>query len=169
MTASVVKSDAVTNAESIPVTLRESRKAFADRVTVEVATTSIDEVADIVHVMRVPAAIVIDRLVIRNDDLDADATPTLAVDVGVYRADTGVVVDVDGLASAITTLQAANTVGVDIAFEAEDIANAEKPLWERVGLTEHPGTDLLISLTVTTAAATAAAGTVTLHVLGGVH
>lgn len=168
MTVSVVKSTLVSEAESIPIVLREDGRVVSVRATKEIATTSIDEVGDIIHMLRVPAAMVIDELVLFNDDLDSHSTPTLAADIGVYRADTGVVVDADGFGSAVTTLQAANTAGVNIAFEAEDIANAEKPLWERVGLSAHPGTDLLISLTITTEAATAAAGTLSLRATGSV-
>lgn len=172
MTASTVKSTQVSNAEAVPVTAATYAKAggtvSAWQETIEAATTSIDETGDIVHMLRVPASVVPVSLRIFNDDLDTHSTPTLAADVGIYRADTGVVKDADALGTAITDLQAANKIGSEILHEVNDIANAGKTLWELAGYTSHPGTDLLISLTVTTGAATAAAGTITMKLTGTV-
>ena len=68
----------------------------------------------------------------------------------------------DCFASAITTLQAANTTGVEILFEALDINKIGKPLWEIGSLTSNPGGTLYVGMKATTAAATAAEGDVTL-------
>jgi len=171
MTASTVKSAGITGFDSVPVTLRqgavqgnESREFMA---TYEVATTSIDEVGDIIKMIRIPSNLRVSQLIIYNDDLDSNGTPALAVDVGLYRSDTGAVLDADGFASAITTLQSANTAGVNIAFEAQDIASLGKKAWEFCsGVTSDPGVPLDIALTVTTQAATAAAGTLSLLVRG---
>lgn len=169
MVASTVKSDMVTNAEAVPVSLAGVDmggrvRAFIE--VVEVATTSLDEIGDKIHVLRVPAKFVPLRLTIKNDDLDGNASPALAVDVGLHRADTGAVVDVDAFATAITTLQAANVPGVDVITEAMNIDKIGKTLWEIGGLSTDPGVDLLVSLTVTAAAATAAAGTVVMVMEG---
>ena len=77
----------------------------------------------------------------------------------------GTVIDADNISTAITTLQAANTLGVELLFEALDINKIGKPLWEILGLTRNPGGTIYIGFKVSTAAATAAAGTVSLRAL----
>lgn len=173
MTASAVKSTQVTNAGTVPVGLsvpgKMGGKVRTWQEKYSVATTSIDEVGDIIHMLRVPSHVVPTSLVLYNTDMDTHSTPTLACDVGVYRADTEVVKDADCFATAITTLQAANTAGVDITYEAGaagSLGNIGKTLWEIAGYTSDPGIDLLISLTMTTEAATAATGTVGLRLDG---
>lgn len=170
MTASTVKSAQITGFDSVPVTVVPSGKQGAAKVsyqaTIEAATTSLDEVGDIIKMVRVPANLRITKVMIYNDDLDSNGTPTLAADVGFYNASTGAVKDADGLASAITTLQAANTSGVNVAWEAHDIADLGKTAWELAGYTSDPGVKLDIAFTITTQAATAAAGTISMEVEG---
>lgn len=171
MTASTVKSAAVTGADAVPVTLRQASaqggKVRQYVATIELATTSIDEVGDIAKMVRIPSRLRVTSVMIFNDDLDSDATPTLAVDVGLYNSVTGAVVDADAFAAAITTLQAANAVGVNVANEAQDIANLGKQAWEFCsGVTSDPGVPLDVALTVSTEAATAVAGTVSIVVTG---
>jgi len=140
--------------------------------TREMATTSLDEVNDRVMFLSLPADARLLDLVIYNDDLDSHATPTLTMDIGLFysggqlvsgvRKAAGDEIDDDALATAITTLQSANTAGVRVLTEAQDIANIGKTLWQLGGLTTNPGGNILIGLSVGAAAATAAAGTVTL-------
>lgn len=132
----------------------------------EVDTGDLDS-ADIIHLCAVPWTAKIHSIVLFNDDLDAHATPTLACDVGLYKmtADgTKTVLDADAYASAITTLQAANKTGVEVAFESgvKDInaADLKKQVFEDAGLTAIPSGHALLSLTLTAASATAAAGTI---------
>lgn len=181
MTASTVKSTRVTNdLDSSPRTVEPAGKdggyLKVSSDTAEVATTSIDEVGDIVLMLPVKSNQRIHGLTIHNDDLDADATPTLAVDVGIYNGPEAfktsagtkyaayAVVDADAFASAVTTLQAANTVGVDVRYEAgganNEIANIGKKLWEILGLPEDPVKTFVVGITVTAVSATPAAGTV---------
>jgi hypothetical protein len=169
MTASTVKSASITGFDSVPVTLEtgaEYGNKFRIRSeTLEVATTSIDEADDVIKMIRVKSRDRIYSVKIFNDDMDTHSTPTLAVDVGFYNAQTGAVKDADALASAVTTLQAANTAGVEVAWEAHDIADMGKTAWELAGYTSDPGVPLDIALTVTTGAATAAAGTLSMQVV----
>ncbi len=172
MTASTAKSTLITNLEASP-SLQGSfgqtgnglKVAF---VTNSVATTSTDEQNDIFLFLPVPSGAVPVSLMVFNDDLDSGATPALAVDVGLYYGNdiagktSGTAIDVDCFASAITTLQAANTTGVEILFEALDINKIGKPLWEIGSLTSNPGGTLYVGMKATTAAATAAEGDVTL-------
>jgi hypothetical protein len=172
MTASTAKSDLITNIEASPVLMgikgqtgNGLKVAF---VTDTIPTTSTDEQNDIFLLLAVPSGAVPTSLKIFNDDLDSGATPALAVDVGLYYGNdiggktSGTAIDVDCFATAIATLQAANTTGVEILFEALDIAKIGKPLWELGALTSDPGGTLYVGMKVTTAAATAAEGDVTL-------
>lgn len=140
--------------------------------TVEVAATSLNEPDDRVMILSIPSNARLVDLIVFNDDLDSDGTPALTMDIGLFYGGgqrvsgvvkaAGDVIDDDALATVITTMQAANTAGVRVLFEAQDIANVGKPLWEMGGLSSDPGGNILIGTSVGTAAATAAAGTVTL-------
>lgn len=143
-------------------------KVFAN--TVEMATTSLDETDDRVMVLALPGNARLIDLVIYNDDLDSNGSPALTMDIGLFYGDgvtgqtAGTAIDDDCFATAITTLQAANTAGVRVGYEALNIDKIGKPLWEIGGLTRDPGM-VYIGLSVGTAAATAAAGTVTMYAL----
>jgi hypothetical protein len=187
MTASTVKSTKVAAAlDSSPRTVQRSSQQGGRMVqysdTMEVDTTSIDEAADIVLMLPMPSNIVLHDLVLYNDDLDTHSTPTLAWDVGVhngpeaFKSSAGTsyaaygAIDADNIATAITTGQSANTAGVNILHEANDIANHDKQLWEIAGLPEDPKKTFVISLKCASdaPAATPAAGTVTLKATGSV-
>ena len=177
MTASTVKSTYITNLVASPQTvLPRTAKGRVHSVIdhASVATTSIDEVGDVVLLCPVPSNARIRRMILRNEDLDSNGTPTLAVDVGVYytgigHSDStktlGTVIDADAFASAITTLQSANLAGTDVRVEATGaIDECLMEVWEAAGLSADCGGYVAIGLTVTTQAATAAAGRVVLEV-----
>lgn len=140
-------------------------KTFGFVVTVP--TTSIDEVGDVFMVCEIPKQFKVHSVMIFNDDMDSNGAPTLAVDVGLYDKD-NVVVDADFFASAITTLQAANKTGVEIAFESgvhtflkslDTVGNAQSTA-------DGNGGKYKIGCTVTAAAATAVQGTLKIVVRG---
>jgi hypothetical protein len=103
--------------------------------------------------------------------LYCDAITSGAADIGIYKstADGGAVVDVDFYASA-QSIAAAITTGTEMQHEADatdagagfGLADLEKPLWQRLGLTSDPSLTYDIALTLT--AATTAAGTIALRV-----
>lgn len=172
MTATTVQNVRVSGLIADPQTIIGRGMHAADpkiiKVSQLVATTSIDEVGDVVVFTELPWNALVHSVRIFNDDLDSHSTPTLAVDVGLFKmtkAGTVTVLDADAYASAITTLQAANTVGVNVCFESGvkdiDVTDLNKRVFEDAGLTAEP-TDgfCLLGLTVTTAAATAVAGDV---------
>lgn len=138
--------------------------------TVEVAAASLNEADDRVMVLALPGNARLIDLILYNDDLDSNGAPTLTADIGLFYGPgiqgktPGEAIDDDVFATAITTLQAANTAGVRVAYEALDINKIGKPLWEIAGLTTDPGT-VYIGLSIANAAATAAAGTVTMYAL----
>lgn len=170
MTASTVKSTIISNAESVPVSLAYNniggrKKAYM--ATIEAATTSLDETGDIMLMLPIPSKLVPTSIKLFNDDLDSNGTPALTVHVGLYRSDTGAVLDADCFAAASTALQSAVTSGTELLFKTADIANIGKRAWEyAAGVTSDPGVKLYVGLTIGTAAATAAAGTISLLVEG---
>lgn len=87
-----------------------------------------------------------------------------AADVGLYQcsagpANGGAVVDADAYASAVS-LASAITAGTEIAYEARDIANLTRQVWQDAGLSADP--NRWYEMVVTLTAASAANGTVSL-------
>ena len=170
MAASTVSSSVITNLLASPTGDLRNGEMGNDRVrtisgTMAVATTSIDETADVILMFPISASEVILSLKLFCDDLDAHVCPTLAVDVGLYKdvtvAGTGATeVDVDAYASAITDLQAAVTVGVEVAFEARNINVIGQTVAVDGGETIEDVGDAVryVGLKVTTVSATPAAG-----------
>jgi hypothetical protein len=76
----------------------------------------------------------------------------------------GTVIDADVFGSAVTTFRAAVKTWTSVRFEADDIVDVKKEAWEAGGLTADPGGLFYIGLTVTTVAATAAAGDIVMRV-----
>lgn len=76
-------------------------------------------------------------------------------DLGLYRTagDGGAVVDADAYASAVS-LASADTAGVQIAFEARDVANIEKKVWQDAGLSSDPNLWYDLALTGNTVGST---------------
>lgn len=84
-------------------------------------------------------------------------------DLGLYRtaADGGAVVDADAYASAVS-LASTDTAGVQIAFEARDVANIEKKVWQDAGLSSDP--NLWYDLALTGNTVGSAGGTIGLDI-----
>lgn len=177
MTASTVKSVAITSIETVPQALigkvAGKINTIVDKITL--ATTSLDEVGDIILMCPIPSNAIITQINIYNDDLDSNGTPTIAADVGLYYSGlgqdqvsqgktSGTVIDANNIATAITTLQAANKVGVNVRFEAAALSTYNKEAWDLGGLTTEIKGWYYIGLTLTTEAATAAAGDIVMHV-----
>lgn len=140
-----------------------------------VASGEVGDANDLILLGPIPSNAVILDVLVANDDLDAHACPTLAVDVGLAYSGiggtqklngntSGTAVDVDCFASAATTLQAANVTWQSLRFEADDIVDVKKEAWSVGGLSADPGGLLFISVKVTTAAATDAAGDLVVRV-----
>jgi hypothetical protein len=176
-----VKGVEIAKLDSTPRTLLEpgsavgKHRVFSD--TKSVTTGDIDN-DDVVIMAEVPSNAKVSSIMLYNDDLDSNGSPTLAANVGLYNGGTkfndtdgsetlyeaDAVIDEDAYASAITTLQAANTSGVEVSFEARDINAVANHVWEDAGLTSDPKVPLRIALTMSNVAATAAAGDITMVV-----
>jgi hypothetical protein len=177
MTATTVKSTLITNLETVPLATSASPKDFygIERIscaTVEVATTSIDETNDRILMVPVPMEARVLGIYIHNDKLDSHSTVALTADIGLWYGQgcsqtPGTLIDDDAYAVALTTLQAATTAataGYNYAFHTKDHAKITNHVWEDGALTSNPGGTAYIGISVETAAATAAAGTLTMIV-----
>jgi hypothetical protein len=176
MTATTVQNTRVSGLIANPQTIigrgLHATPELVIKVSQLVATTSIDEVADVVLFTELPWNAIVHEILVFNDDLDAHATPTLAVDIGLFKMTkdgTVTTLDADAYASAVTTLQAANKVGVNVCFEStvKDIDGTDlvKKVFEDAGLTAEPQDGFaILGMKVTTEAATAAAGDVAIIV-----
>ena len=172
------KSVEITNLDASPRVISEvgsvhgKMRVFAD--TIAAGTGDIDN-DDVIMMAEIPSNAKVMSIKLYNDDLDSNGSPSLAANVGLYNGATKytiagtetaaeAVIDEDCYASAITTLQAANTAGVEVAFEARNVNAIANHAWEDGGLSEDPKVPLRIALTMSNAAATAAAGDITMVV-----
>jgi hypothetical protein len=130
-------------------------------------TAAAGEAGTVWRMTRLPARARVVKLELANDALDDVAD--LAVDIGLYEVDGGAAKDADFFAAAITNLQTAQTAWQDETYESAvvDVEDYHKPLWEQLGDSDTPenrGKFYDVALTVTTDAATAAAGDILLKV-----
>lgn len=159
------KSEIITDLDASPVVktnptevggvLREAISTMA-----LTATEAGGDANSVWRLLRVPSRARIVSVQLANDDLDSSGTPALAVDLGLYEVPDGSAKDQDFFASAITNLQAAQTAFQDETYESAvvGVEDYHKRLWEQLGESEDPEVNYDIALTVTTAAATGAAG-----------
>lgn len=146
-------------------------RTFMD--TIAVTAASFDADGDYIIMAEVPSNAKIQSIKFYNDDFDTGTTSV--VNCGIYNGRTpytiaGTTTAADALvsescyASAITTTQAANTTGVELAFEARNINAVNNYVWEDAGLTEDPKVPLRIGLTQTATVAGAQAADFTMVV-----
>lgn len=153
------KSNLVTNADASPVTFNKSwldGGVLREKVSVLEAVSG-DSADSVYRMFRVRSNWRVSELLLSADDIGT----TTAADVGVYRtaADGGAVVDADLFGSAVS-LSGGAISDVNVAHESGvyDISESEKQLWELLGLSEDPGLEYDLALTLTGAAD--AAGTI---------
>lgn len=177
MAATTVYSEAVTNIIADPIVVLDHKqgelKLLIDQDAV--ATTSIDEAADVTLFAPIPSNAIIKDILVMNDDLDSNGTPTLEGDWGLYYSGIGgnqkasgntigTVIDANCFADADTGLQAAVVDPRSVRYITANITSADQEAWEVGGLSADPGGLFFIGFTVGTAAATAAAGDVVVMV-----
>lgn len=113
------------------------------------------------RMVQVPSNCRIDQILLYSDDL---GTTGLA-DIGVYQTteNGSAVVDADFFASAVD-MKAAALNGTDVTHESTvyGLEDAEKPLWQALGLTAD--SNRMYDIVLTTTEAFQAAGTITLKV-----
>lgn len=148
-----VSSTLITNADALPVIETPAYQAHG-RLRQLIESVSIangDSVGSVYRTLRVWSGWRVDELLIDAPDI---GTTTVA-DVGLYKTaqNGGAVVDADFFASLLV-LNAGALAKVDIARESGviTIANADKRIWEQLGLTADPKIWYDIALTLTGAA-----------------
>lgn len=97
-----------------------------------------------------------------------DAITTCNADLGLYNVPgvgsaAGTVISATTYATAQSLATAITGLPVNVAFEAKDIANAQRQVWEDAGLTADP--NRWYDLTYTLTAAAGSAGTINLELL----
>lgn len=155
MAVEAKKSTVITNATATPATLNSANLQNGNmrRAVAFANIVSADSVASTYRLFRIRSSDVIDMFSVYSPDIGT----TTAGDIGLYRTngDGGAVVDVDFIASALS-LNGGALNGSDLRFEAAAagglIANAEKRVWECLGLTSDPGIEYDVVLTLTGAA-----------------
>lgn len=152
-----VKSQIITDLDATPVVktnqLEDGGKVRSAYGFADFASSDATSVA---RVLRVPSSARVDFLRFASDDLGVGGT----VDIGLYAANGGAVVDADFFASAVDTDTAA--LGwTDVTYESAVVAieNAGKALWQQLGLSSDP--EVMYDVTVTRNTATGT-GTVAL-------
>lgn len=155
-------SDILTNEAALPRTFNNATNSTGKlRVTtgtLEAATTH--DAGDILALCRVPAA-----ASVKSIKFYLDALSSGAVDVGTYTGpDTSnlTAADIDCYASAVAIGGGADKAGLEVSFEARDIANLNKLVYEDSGDTVGEFSEYWICATVTTDIG--AAGTISFRV-----
>ena len=157
-----LKSSAITNADATPVVLSNSRVAgggVRESVGTKQAAASAS-IGSTYRLARVPSNARVSELLLSNDAFDT----TGAADIGLYDIKDGAVVDADLFASA--ALLTAVQKNVDVTHESDvfGVEDAEKTVWEALGLTADPYKEYDVALTLTAANGAGATPDVTLKV-----
>lgn len=156
MAVVTLKSTAVTNANATPRVQNPAgiQNGVVKRSQGFAVITSGDSVGSTYRIGKVRSSDYLHRIRIVSPDIGT----TTAADVGLYDVLThtngGTVVDADFYASAVSL--SGGAIDSDITFEAAAagglITNAEKRVWESLGLTADPHKEYDLTLTLTGAA-----------------
>ena len=163
MAVVTTKTTRISNAEAAvqtldSVTVNHGRKRS---VVGTLETVNGDSIASVYRMCRVHSSWRLTSI-----KLFCDAITTCAADLGLYQtnakpANGGAVVSVACYASA-ASLASASTTGIELAYEAKDVANCQRQVWQDAGLTSDPNRWYELAFTLTAAAGSA--GTLTLEV-----
>jgi hypothetical protein len=184
MAGETSKTTALTNAQASPPINREARLnrgRVREGSDLHAFTTGQLEAADVLLTnIDIPSNAIVREVLMYNDDLDSNATPTLTFDIGVAAGEDFTsttsssdtkhseddVLDADLFVDGDTTAQAATTKYTSLALDSATAGpdDADKPIWEKLGYDNDPLTKFRIVVTTSAAAATAAAGDVSLLV-----
>jgi hypothetical protein len=147
------KSASVTNADAAPQVLNDLQiaggKVKCLRAVVEQGASDND--GSVFRLARIHSSWLVKSVRKFHDAI----TGGISYDLGLYRTagDGGAVVDADAYASAVS-LASADAAGVQIAFEARDVANIEKKVWQDAGLSSDPNLWYDLALTGNTVGST---------------
>ncbi len=165
MAVGTVKSVNITQMDTLPLNPL-NKKVGIERVQIDqiaLPTTATDDVGDITLLCAIPSNAVLTELSFLNDALAASG---LAFNIGLYYSGrghnsaalvAGAAADADCIATG-KVITSANVTFQDVRFEADNIINISKELWEVAGLTSDPGGLFHIGFTVSVVATTPTAG-----------
>jgi len=157
MAVANTKSGLITNLDATPPVVNDIRVAGGavrcQAATVEVAAA--DDAASTFRLFRIHSSDRIDKIELLNDAITAGTS----YDLGVYKtaADGGAVVDADVFGTAID-MSSARVTPLDATFEALNIDQIAKKLWEVLALASDP--DLMYDIVLTANTPGTAAGTI---------
>lgn len=157
-----LKSTPITNMDASPAVLNNGNVAGAglrEVVGTKQASASAS-IASTYRLVRIPSNARVSQLLLSSDAFDT----TGAADVGLYDINGGAVVDADFFASAVVLTTALRNS--DITFESGvfGVEDAEKMVWEGLGLSADPQKSYDVALTLTAANGAGATPDVTLAV-----
>ncbi len=152
MAVVTVKSTQITNRDATPRVLNNGRVQGGEvkHARGAVLFTNGDSIASKYIVCSIPSRAIPISVRISCPDIGT----TLATDVGLYRTtiDGGAVVDADFFKAAVSLSGGAIAKSEVVNGNVATLANAEKAIWELLGLSADPGVDYDVVLTATAAA-----------------
>jgi len=167
MAVDALKSTALTNADATPLVFNNARiqRMPLWEATGSAQATASASIASIYRLVRVPSNARISQVLLSCDGFDT----TGLADVGVYAStvDGSAVVDADLFASATSLVTAIVDTNVTHESAVFGIEDAEKPLWEALGLSADPMVDYDIAVTLTEANGAGNVADITLKVRYG--
>ena len=143
-------SDVLTNLEAVPRTYNGAINSVG-KLRIQTGTleaTTGHTTGKIIALCKVPAA-----ASVKSIKLYLDALTSGAVDVGLYTGPSSsnlTVADVDAYASAVAVGGGADKAGLEVSFEARDIANINKLVYEDCSDSVGDFSEYWICMTVTT-------------------
>ncbi len=142
------------NIDSATLRKNDFMQAFGNAVVADgsVALAANPTAADVIRVMLIPAGTKVNALMLGNGDLDSNGAPTLVVGIG-YAP----VVPGDGPAASAAYFQAAGDTVLQAANSGKLYCNFAPITFEK---------DVFLTMTVGTASATFAAGSIYVSALG---
>lgn len=158
------KSTQITNADATPPVLNNSAVArgvpFVACATIEVAAA--DDDTSIYRLIRVPSNAVMQSLVLFNDAITAGTSYDFGLLQTAANGGGATGADIDVFATAVD-LSSARTTGTEILFEALNIDQMGRRVWEILGLSSDPGREYDLVASANTVGT--AAGTITIRAM----
>lgn len=178
MSADTLKSTSITNLDSSPVVQNTSGQGgkaplWNSNDYVSATALGLGNTGSTYKMVRVPScAILKDGNLIATTQLDSNATPALAIDLGAYYSDSntdgtepanvGTSISVNCFVAAVAFGSSAAGTKLD-CLSAFSVDKRVEPLWKALALSSDPGGFIDIVLAVHTAANTGVAGKIALN------
>lgn len=142
------------NIDSTTLNKNSFMQAFGSAIVAEgsIALAANPTAADVVRVMKIPSGTKVSAIIVANGDLDSNGSPTLVFGMG-YSP----VVSADGPTASAAYFQAAGDTSLQAANAGKLYANFAAITFDK---------DVYLTMTIGTASATFAAGSIYVRVIG---